>query len=246
MSTNRNGEIGTTTGFTDAVTQWTNAGYVFTRTLPRREVAIATDAESQTRTVLQLSGNAVQRGKSYVLRAWFKTQDIAGEAAIGLQPHEAPLFIGFQEFGFDFINQTVILCQADHIIDAIALTPAKNLITTETRICSDQNVYGRPLLPDLGDDPFQFLFREHGHEVPANLERPLKAPVLIPLRDELLLELVCEFQVLLVQFRQCLLADDGDQPPEVSAIGVGGIKLISHVPVVLPRFSQADAEVHKP
>ncbi len=56
-------------------------------------------APGQTRTALQLGGNAVQRGKSYVLRAWVKTQDIAGEAALGLQPHEEARPLAFVELG---------------------------------------------------------------------------------------------------------------------------------------------------
>jgi RHS repeat-associated protein len=40
----------TLNGFTNAVTQWTDAGLVFTRALPRRMRAIATDAESQSAT----------------------------------------------------------------------------------------------------------------------------------------------------------------------------------------------------
>ncbi len=56
-------------------------------------------ARGQTRGVLQLNGNAVQRGKSYVLRAWIKTQDIAEEAAIVLQPHEEAKPLAFLDLG---------------------------------------------------------------------------------------------------------------------------------------------------
>jgi len=55
--------------------------------------------KGQTRTALQLGGNAVRRGKSYVLRAWVKTQDVAGEAALALQPHEEAKPLAFVELG---------------------------------------------------------------------------------------------------------------------------------------------------
>jgi hypothetical protein len=56
-------------------------------------------AADQKRAVLQLNGNAVQGGKRYVLRAWIKTENIAGEAAIALQPHEEGKPLGFFDLG---------------------------------------------------------------------------------------------------------------------------------------------------
>jgi hypothetical protein len=58
-------------------------------------------AAGQTRGALQLNGNAVGRGKSYVLRAWIKTQNVVGEAAIALQPHEEGQPLGFLDLGED-------------------------------------------------------------------------------------------------------------------------------------------------
>ena len=56
-------------------------------------------AEGQQRTVLQINGNNIQKGKHYVLRAWVKTQDITGEAAVGLQPHAEGKPLSFLELG---------------------------------------------------------------------------------------------------------------------------------------------------
>lgn len=53
----------------------------------------------QERGALQLNGNAVQHGKSYVLRAWIKTQDVTGEASLALQPHEEGKPLAFLDLG---------------------------------------------------------------------------------------------------------------------------------------------------
>jgi hypothetical protein len=56
-------------------------------------------AGGETRAVLQLAGNAVQPDKRYALRAWVKTQDIVGEAALVLQPHEEGKPLPFVDLG---------------------------------------------------------------------------------------------------------------------------------------------------
>jgi len=56
-------------------------------------------AAGQSRGALQLNGNAVQRGKSYVLCAWVKTQNVEGEAALALQPHEEGKPLAFLDLG---------------------------------------------------------------------------------------------------------------------------------------------------
>jgi hypothetical protein len=56
-------------------------------------------AEGETRTALQLSGNAIERGKHYVLRVWVKTDNAAGEAAVALQPHAEGRPLPFVELG---------------------------------------------------------------------------------------------------------------------------------------------------
>lgn len=56
-------------------------------------------AEGQTRSALQLNGNTIEPGKHYIIRAWVKTQDISGEAALGLQPHAKDKPLSFLELG---------------------------------------------------------------------------------------------------------------------------------------------------
>lgn len=56
-------------------------------------------APGETREAVQLDGNAPQPGKHYVLRAWIKTKDIAGEAALVLQPHEEGKPLPFLDLG---------------------------------------------------------------------------------------------------------------------------------------------------
>ena len=56
-------------------------------------------AAGQTRGALQLNGNVVQPGKAYVLRTWIRTQDVAGEAALALQPHEEGRPLEFLDLG---------------------------------------------------------------------------------------------------------------------------------------------------
>jgi hypothetical protein len=56
-------------------------------------------APGETRSALQLDGISPQAGKRYVLRAWLKTQDIRGEAALALQPHEEGKPLPFVELG---------------------------------------------------------------------------------------------------------------------------------------------------
>ena len=83
-------------------------------------------------------------------------------------------------------------------------------------------------------------------EVPRNGKRGLNGPVVVALRDELLLEPVGKLQVLLVQFRQGFLPDNRNEPAEVAAVRVTGIELVGHTPVVLPGLPRPDPEVHEP
>jgi hypothetical protein len=56
-------------------------------------------ARGESRGALQLDGNAPQPGKRYVLRVWVKTQNIRGEAAVALQPHEEGKPLAFLDLG---------------------------------------------------------------------------------------------------------------------------------------------------
>jgi hypothetical protein len=56
-------------------------------------------APGETRGALQLDGVAPQPGKHYVLHVWVKTQNIQGEAALALQPHEEGKPLAFLDLG---------------------------------------------------------------------------------------------------------------------------------------------------
>ena len=56
-------------------------------------------ALGETRAALQLNGNAVQPGRRYALHTWVKTQDMVGEAALVLQPHEEGKPLPFLDLG---------------------------------------------------------------------------------------------------------------------------------------------------
>lgn len=56
-------------------------------------------AAGETRAALQLNGNTVQPQGRYTLRVWVKTQDIVGEAALVLQPHEENKPLPFLDLG---------------------------------------------------------------------------------------------------------------------------------------------------
>jgi hypothetical protein len=56
-------------------------------------------AQGETRSALQLDGNAPQPGKRYVLRVWVKTRNVQGEAALALQPHEEGKPLPFVDLG---------------------------------------------------------------------------------------------------------------------------------------------------
>ncbi len=55
--------------------------------------------EGETRTALQLNGNSIDPDTQYVLRVWVKTQDVHGEAALGLQPHAENEPLSFVDLG---------------------------------------------------------------------------------------------------------------------------------------------------
>jgi hypothetical protein len=54
---------------------------------------------TEKRCALQINGNTIQKGKQYVMRCWVKTKDIAGEAAIALQPHAEGKPLEFLDLG---------------------------------------------------------------------------------------------------------------------------------------------------
>ena len=81
-------------------------------------------------------------------------------------------------------------------------------------------------------------------EIPVDLKSPFETPVLVPLCDKLLLELIGKLQVFLVQLRQRFLTDNRDQLSD-PAHRRTTIELVSHVPVVFPGLSQTDTEIHE-
>jgi len=68
-----------------------------------------------------------------------------------------PLLLRLFQFCVDHADDSVILGEADHVIDAVALAPGQDLLPTKIRIRPHQNMYLRPRLPNLFDNPLQFL-----------------------------------------------------------------------------------------
>src|SRR5450759_868155 len=101
------------------------------------------------------------------------------------------------------------------------------------------------LLDVLDLDPLELVRRQQRQQVPADLEGLLDVAVLVALVEELLLELVRELQVQPVGLGERLLADDGDQPSQVDALGVEGVELVRDAPVIGPGLILADALVHQ-
>ncbi|AGA25936.1 hypothetical protein Sinac_1557 [Singulisphaera acidiphila DSM 18658] len=63
------------------------------------------------------------------------------------------------QFRRDRRRQPGVLGQADQVIHAVVLTPAKDLLAAEPAVGADQDLHLRPRLADLRDDPLEGLHR---------------------------------------------------------------------------------------
>ncbi len=101
-------------------------------------------------------------------------------------------------------------------------------------------------IQDLGVDTVELFPRQQVQKGPALVQRLFDGPVFgLQLAYEFLLEGFAEGQVLFVQGRKLVLADDGSQGSGVPHAGVAGKQLVGDALVVFTRKAFPDAVLHQ-